>query len=117
MDDECYRSIGRELRPSSRPDSLCSLLSRNANHVKRNVTLSFATQQVTLLDHMDWLTDEQIKMEWMVLQKKCAPGAKLMFRSASEGMPFDALKFSDYKLSTPILPKNGALLLLSLLLL
>lgn len=66
---------------------------------------------------MDWLTDEQIKMEWMVLQKKCAPGAKLMFRSASEGMPFDALKFLDYKLSTPILPKNGALLLLSLLLL
>ena len=55
---------------------------------------------------MDWLNEDQIKMEWMVLQKKCAPNARLMWRSASEGLPFDALRFLDYHISCPILTGN-----------
>eukprot|EP00948_MAST-09A_sp_MAST-9A-sp1_P000927 g927.t1 len=62
--------------------------------------------KATLLDHMDWLTEAQVANEWCVLQKKMTSDALLQFRSASEGMPFDVLKFLDYKISTPIICKD-----------
>jgi S-adenosylmethionine-diacylglycerol 3-amino-3-carboxypropyl transferase len=55
-----------------------------------------APSVVILLDHMDWMTEAQIKAEWRVYQRCCHPDARYLWRSASRRPYIACLNRLDY---------------------
>jgi S-adenosylmethionine:diacylglycerol 3-amino-3-carboxypropyl transferase/ubiquinone/menaquinone biosynthesis C-methylase UbiE len=52
---------------------------------------------MSLLDHMDWLSDEVIVNCWEIYRPKLAPGARILWRSFSDSQHIASLAYLDFE--------------------